>query len=156
MCQPATTSSVSAPASIIVRTSVEPVSLSIQWSGRQAKPLQDRFAVISRWTPVRTGSKASRSCTCSCTPPTVFPWNLENVGVKYASRNRTPAGAEAFAAAAQRPSIPSAPSSSNGRVVPRPSDRFVPSNRHVPEYTSAVSGVGMLGLGGTHGSPDAS
>ncbi len=88
--------------------------------------------------------------------PMVFPWNLENVGAKYASRKRTPGRSSSFAAAAQRPSIPSAPSSSNGRVVPRPSDRFVPSNRQVPEYTSAVSGVGMFGLGGTHGSPDAS
>ena len=29
----------------------------------------------------------------------------------------------------------------------------MPSKRQVPEYTSAVSGVGMFGLGGTHGSP---
>lgn len=43
--------------------------------------------------------------------------------------------------------------SSNGRVDPRPSDRFVASNRQVPGYSSAVSGVGMFGLGRTHGSP---
>ncbi|CAM5243635.1 hypothetical protein SVIOM74S_04399 [Streptomyces violarus] len=78
------------------------------------------------------------------------------MGAKYASLNRTPGRASSFAAAAQRRSTPSAPSSSNGRVVPRPSDRFVPSNRHVPEYTKAVSGVGMFGLGGTQGSPEAS
>ena len=39
-----------------------------------------------------------------------------------------------------------APISSNGRVVPRPSDMFA-SNRHVPGQSSAVSGVGMFGLG---------
>ncbi len=105
---------------------------------------------------MRTGSNAARSCTWSCTPPTVLPWNLEKVGAKYASLNRTPGRPTSFAAAAQLPSIPSAPSSSNGRVVPRPSERFVPSNRHVPEYTSAHSGVGMFGLGGTQGSPEAS
>ena len=86
----------------------------------------------------------------------VFPWNLEKVGAKYASLNRTPGSSSSFTAAAQRRSTPSAPSSSNGRVVPRPSDRLVPSNRQVPAYTSAVSGVGMLGLGGTQGSPEAS
>ena len=46
-----------------------------------------------------------------------------------------------------------APMSSNGRVVPRPSERLVASNRQVPGYSSAVSGVGMLGLGITQGSP---
>ncbi|CAM5304576.1 hypothetical protein SGRI78S_02375 [Streptomyces griseus subsp. griseus] len=121
------------PASIIVRTRVLPVSLSIQLSGRQAKPLQVCFAVTSRAIPVRTGSKTSRSRTCTCTPPTVFPANLENVGAKYASRKATPGSSRAFAAAAQRWSTPSAPRSSKGRVVPRPSERFVPSKRQVPE-----------------------
>ena len=45
------------------------------------------------------------------------------------------------------------PMSSNGRVVPRPSEQLVPSNRQVPTYASAVVGVGMLGEGGTQGSP---
>ena len=31
-----------------------------------------------------------------------------------------------------RASTPGAPHNSNGRVVPRPSDRFVPSMRHIP------------------------
>lgn len=145
-----------APASIAVRTRVEPVSLSIQLSDRQAKPLHTFLAVTSSAMPVRTGSYAARSCTWICTPPMVFPWNLEKTGAKYASLKWTPGRPSRFTSAAQRPSMPSAPSSSKGRVVPRPSERLVPSKRHVPEYTRAVSGVGMFGLGGTHGSPDAS
>ena len=43
--------------------------------------------------------------------------------------------------------------SSNGRVVPRPSEIFVPSKSTVPEYTIAVSSVGMFGDGITHGKP---
>jgi hypothetical protein len=43
---------------------------------------------------------------------------------------------------------------SKGRVVPRPSERLVPSNMHRPGYTQAVSRVGMLGEGSTHGSPE--
>jgi hypothetical protein len=46
-----------------------------------------------------------------------------------------------------------APDSSNGIVVPRPSERFRASIRTVPGYTIAVAGVGMLGEGITHGIP---
>ena len=51
----------------------------------------------------------------------------------------------AFSASASRWSTYGAPISSNGRVVPRPSDRFVPSIMPVPGYTTAVSTVGMFG-----------
>lgn len=46
-----------------------------------------------------------------------------------------------------------APMSSKGRVVPRPSLRTVPSTIPVPGYTNAVDGVGIFGLGITHGNP---
>jgi hypothetical protein len=49
-----------------------------------------------------------------------------------------------------------APTSSNGRVVPRASDALVPSNSTVPGYTIAESNVGMLGDGITKGMPVAS
>ena len=48
------------------------------------------LAVTRRPIPVRTGSYAARSWTWICTPPTVFPWNLENVGAKYASLKCAP------------------------------------------------------------------
>lgn len=108
------------------------MSLSIQLSSRQAKPGQTWRAVTSSPIPVRTGSKTSRSWTCTWTPPTVTPWNLEKTGAKYASRKCTPFRCSLLAAAAQAWSMPSAPISSNGRVVPRPSERLVPSKRQVP------------------------
>ena len=43
--------------------------------------------------------------------------------------------------------------SSNGRVVPLPSDKLVPSKSTVSGYTRAVSGVGKLGEGSIQGSP---
>ena len=46
-----------------------------------------------------------------------------------------------------------APNISNGLVVPLPSEMFVPSSRHMPGYTRAVSSVGMLGEGMTQGRP---
>src|SRR5207249_1564307 len=101
-----------------------------------------------------TGSNDWRSSTYTCTPPTVFPVYLENVGVKYASLNDTPGNFARFSASDNfHPSIYGAPINSNGRVVPRPSDRLVPSINPMPGYTVAVSSVGMLGDGGTQGSP---
>ena len=43
--------------------------------------------------------------------------------------------------------------SSNGRVVPRPSDSFVPSMSTAPGYTTALSSVGRFGDGMIQGSP---
>ena len=36
--------------------------------------------------------------------------------------------------------------------MPLPSERLVPSSRHIPGYTCAVSGVGMFGDGGMNAS----
>ena len=40
---------------------------------------------------------------------------------------------------------------SKGCVVPRPSDRLVPSSSTVPEYTMALSSVGKFGDGDIQG-----
>ena len=53
--------------------------------------------------------------------------HFENVGVKYASRKRTPGSERALSACSQRWSMPGAPSSWKGSVVPRPSESAVAS-----------------------------
>ena len=77
-------------------------------------------------------SNRRSSVMCSCTPPHASSTHLENVGTKYASRNRTPGSVSALSASAQCQSRPGAPMISNGRVVPRPSEKTVPSNMQVP------------------------
>lgn len=83
-------------------------------------------------TAVRIASTRARSVRCTWTPPQVLPANLSNVGTVWFSRNLTPGRSSAVNASAHRQSMPGAPISSNGRVVPRPSDSSVPSNRQVP------------------------
>lgn len=79
-----------------------------------------------------TGRKAALSVTWSCAPRTTTPACLPNVGVNHVSRKRTPGRPRSFSAAANRPSAYGAPTSSNGRVVPRPSAAFTPSSSPVP------------------------
>src|SRR5208283_1833305 len=102
---------------------------------------------------VATDRKAFRSVTCNWQPPQSCPENFENVGVNQISRNFTPGSLSAFNAfASVNPSIHGAPKISNGRVVPRPSDKSVPSSMTCPGYTVAESSVGRFGDGMTHGS----
>ena len=83
--------------------------------------------------PQATGRKASRSVTWIWQPPHAARACFWNVGSNVAGRKWTPAGPSAFIRAANRvASIQGAPTSSNGRVVPRPSESSVPSNSTVP------------------------
>lgn len=70
-------------ASIILRSRSEPLSLSIQLSGRHANTVgYNDFAVISMAMAALMASKLCGSVTCRATPPQVLPWNLLNVGEK--------------------------------------------------------------------------
>ena len=107
--------------------------------------------------PTRKGRNVRRSVTWIWHPPQSVLACLWNVGSKKTGLNHTPGSARWLSASARRsPSIHGAPMSSKGRVVPRPSDRCVPSNSTAPGYTMAVSSVGMFGDGRTHGRPVAS
>ena len=80
-----------------------------------------------------TGRNAARSVTWIWQPPQVSPACFWNVGWNSAGRNQTPGRARPFMAAATAcASSHGAPASSNGRVVPRPSDRLVPSSSTMP------------------------
>ena len=84
-------------------------------------------------TPVSTGLNVVRSSTWIWHPPHVFLACFWNVGSKTAGRKCTPGSFRAFIASAKRSaSTHGAPTSSNGRVVPRASEALVPSKSTVP------------------------
>ena len=88
------------------------------------------------------------------TPPHNWPayWLLS--GVKRMGTKRTPAKPAWFSARASRmPSSHGAPISSNGVSVPRPTDKFVISNRPIPGYKTASAKLRMFGDGLTHSWP---
>ena len=89
--------------------------------------------VYSSVRPVRTGRSACASLMCSCTPSQASPFHFDADGVKYAAVNTTPGRFFAFISrASHTASRNGAPMISNGQAVPRPSETFVPSKRHVP------------------------
>ena len=84
-------------------------------------------------TAASTGLKRTRSVTCSWHPPHVAPACFWNVGWNSVGRKCTPGRLRAFRASASGVAVShGAPNSSNGRVVPRPSDRLVPSSSTMP------------------------
>src|SRR5438477_5130909 len=104
--------------------------------------------------PVSKDRNVFGSVTRIIAPPHVSPACLANIGRKWIGMKETPGSSRAVKASANGAAgSQGAPKYSKGRVVPRPSDRFVPSSRHMPGYTSAVATAGMLGDGETQGSP---
>lgn len=84
-------------------------------------------------TPVRSGLKEGRSVTCISSPWQRRPAHFWNMGLKSRGLNTTPGKFRALRASWEaRAFSHGAPKSSNGLVVPRPSERFVPSMRHMP------------------------
>src|SRR5437868_15353578 len=78
-----------------------------------------------------------------------WPFHLSKVGVKEHGRKVTPGSfIDSRRSTTSYDFRYGAPNCSKGLQVPRPSDTLVPSPRHMPGYTSAVSMVGMLGDGG--------
>ena len=111
------------------------LSCSYSYGGsRQPKPSPSarRQASITA-TPASTERNARRSVTWIWHPPQGRPACFWNVGSNVTGRKWTPARPSAFRApASASASMPGAPTSSNGRVVPRPSDSSVPSSSTVP------------------------
>ena len=101
------------------------------FQAKRAGSCRRNSAIIS--TAVLTGSNVARSVTCGWQPPHVSRACLWKVGSKNTGLKCTPGNPRAFIASARRsPSIHGAPTSSNGLVVPRPSDSIVPSNITAP------------------------
>ena len=84
-------------------------------------------------TPASTGRKVRRSSMWTWHPAHPLFACFWNVGSKSAGRKNTPGSSRRFIPSAKvSATTHGAPSSSNGRVVPRPSDTLVPSNNTVP------------------------
>src|SRR5262249_59241598 len=82
---------------------------------------------------VRRGEISCGWVRCKNTPPQLLPCHLSKVGIKRIDRNRSPASWSGFSSASSFCGLMNgAPNTSNGVVVPRPSERLVPSSSTWP------------------------
>src|SRR3989304_5460437 len=110
---------------------------------------------------VLIGSNAFRSTTFTKTPPHGAPLCFGfvaapgiSLGTNSIGSKRTPGRLWEFNSPAHRsPLTYGAPIYSKGFSAPRPSERFVPSKKHVPGYTVALASVGIFGEGFIHINP---